>query len=281
MNGSLDDLLNALPDADLLGQWERLSEDLGAKILELQEKKDKFDALIAGIKPLLTKGVPPVKNENHIENDVDPVAQAATASLPPEGRVRKGAWMTAIHQIAKDHPGGISYEAAKALLPTALQEQLSRGNTKAFYGSLRRLERDKELVRFNSHIFTPEGFVEFEKSPNYASLSKKGSPNRGSPIGNAVKEFIAENGPSKALAIKEHLCRTPEFRKPLMRNSSALYNVLKRLVDRGELNHDKERSTYSIVHENEAPNDQVAGASEAGEAPTSPNDAQSTLRLIG
>lgn len=279
MSSHLDDLLAGLPSADDVGKWEELSRRLGQEISDLTERKRRVDQLIEGAKRIFgaeVTALPPVVDQIQEGDETAPPPLRATVQ-----RVVRGTWTTAILQVAQEHPMGVSYDDVRDALPQSLKDQVARGNNKAFYGSMRRLEEDGLVVRFNSHLFTTEGFEAFKKTAAYDSLSRKGSARRGSPISDATKQFLAENGPSKALAIKEHLCKIPEFRGPIKRNSSALYNILKRLVDRDEIIHDKENSLFFLPNENEAPSGYAAGASETGEVAASPIENQPSLRLIG
>ena len=278
MTTPLEQLLASLPTADDVGRWEDLSSQLGVEIAELSEKKRRIDQLIERAKLIFAPHEGPQYTEVATPSAVESVAEPDKKAAD---RMPKGSWMNALHDIARAHPKGIPYDEAKEALPSTLKEQLARGNTKAFYGALRRLERDGYLIRFNSHFFTPEGFEEFRNTPEFESLERKGSAKRGSPISDEIKAYLAQRGPSKALAIKEHLCAIPEFRGPLKRNKSALYNVLKNLVDREELTHDRDNALFSLSNVTEAPNGDAVGASGAGEVGASPTDSQSTLRLIG
>ncbi|HEV7341262.1 MAG TPA: hypothetical protein VGN68_06475 [Sphingopyxis sp.] len=272
----MNDLFAGLPSPEDVGKWERASAELGEKIKELSDRKLRVDELIERAKLIFSPDP---------SRQVETISPSVVDSEPPKSsdgaRMPKGIWMSSILEVARAKPDGLSYEDVRSQLPERLQNQIVRGNNKAFYGSMRRLERDGLVVRYNGHLFTPEGYERFKKSPEHGSLTAQGGAKRGSPIGDAIKAFLEKNGPSKALQIKEHLCLTPEFRSPLLRNSSALYNVLKRLSDRNEIIHDKENALFSVADENEAPNDKVAGASEAGEVGASPNENRSLFRLIG
>ena len=272
MSKTLDDLLAGLPTADDVRRWERASDELGAEIEQLRAKKATVDQLVARAKQIFSG----IGEDTPVVTEPPPIVDKVSSGE----RLPKGIWTGTIYDIIRAHDGGISYEEIKEALPEGLREEIEKGNTKGFYGSLRRLERDKKVVRFNSHAFTPEVFERFKETPGYESLAKKGSAKRGSPMSDEIKNFLASHGASKALAIKEHLCKEPEFRTPLKRNSSALYNVLKRLVDRDELIHDKENSLYSLARENEAPNGIADGASETGEVGASSSDASPLFRVV-
>ena len=95
----------------------------------------------------------------------------------------------------------------------------------------------------------------------------------------ALKAFLAQHPRSFARDIKDHLCEFPEFAKGLKRNSSAIYNVLKKLKDREEIIH-YEDGSYSLVDGNEAPSAKPTGAPEAGEVGASPDDAPPLFRAV-
>ncbi|WP_152485835.1 hypothetical protein [Euryhalocaulis caribicus] len=270
----MDDLVKGLPTSADVRKWEEASARLGSEIDKLSEQKERVDRLIERAKLIFEGEFEPSPASLKEEPETKAVQKT------PSGRMPRGIWTSSLKQIADDHPSGISYERAKELLPESLQEQIAKDNTKAFYGALRRLEQDEHVVRFNSHIFTPEGFEKFKGSSGYKTLAKKGSATRGSPISDALKSYLAEAGPSKALAIKEHLCRDSEFRGPLKRNNSYLHNILRRLVEREEVHHDRENALYSLVEKKEPPRDE-RGGSESGEDKASSKDSRSLFRVVG
>lgn len=103
---------------------------------------------------------------------------------------------------------------------------------------------------------------------------------RHSPTADAIKAYIQENGPAKAAKLRRHLASMPQFADS-MKNHSAIYNVLKRLVEREELFHDEEAATFALFMEKaEAPQDDLNGASEPGEADTSLSDTSSLFRVV-
>lgn len=279
-DGLFDSLFKELPSEADIARWEAEGARMDAAIRELTEKRQRLDHLI-----------------NMARSFIDGASSPAPPFAAPvprrkDGAARKGTWMNTLREIALAHPEGISYADIRSKLPPGLQEAFEKETApKGFYGGLRRLEREEVIVRHNSHVFTPTGFKLYQERLAAGRIKPVSGPNRGSPISDEIKDYIANHGPSKAVAIKGHLCTFDEFKTPLMRNTSAIYNFLKRLVDRGELLHDTDSATYRLPNQQphiiegankiEAPNGNAASAPTAGEVAASPIENRPLLKLIG
>lgn len=259
---SFSDLFK-LPGAEEIQRWEAQYREMGEAIKELQGKRTYLERLIAAARG------------EAIPSDI-PIAGKTKSKL------KAGTWMHAIAEIVLNHPEGISYSDLRAKLPDPFRESVRRNpRIKAFYGALRRLEIDEVIARYRNHAFTPAGFKRYmDKIERGEAEQVKGNDPRHSPMADEVKAFLASHGASKVAAIRDHLCSFSHFRDS-MKNHSAIYNVLRRLVDREELVHDKEAATYSLPGQEKAPDGNPAGALIAGEGATSPTNIQPSLRLIG
>lgn len=261
-----DTLLNhfkSLPTPEDLDAWEEEHARMGVLIKNLTEKREQLGKLI------------------QVGAAIYGGKEVARRANTGRGRSRKGSWLNAIAEIVKANPTGISYDRVREALPEPFASMIVKDpHTKSFYGAMRRLDEEGTVVRYRSHLFTPEGhLIHLERVANGEIPDVEGHDYRGSPMSDALKAFLLEHPRSSAATIKRHLIARPEFLS-LKRNTSAIYNVLKRLKDRDEIAH-HEDGTYSLVSENEAPDGSATGASETGEGATSPIESQPTLRLIG
>lgn len=238
------DLFSSLPTAEDLRRWEAERERMNAAITDLVTKRENLTRMI----DLARSFVEP----NRLKPSASSIAEAAELKRTPSGKVVKGSWMTALANVAKAHPDGISYEEVRLQLPAAFREVLARdSNSKSFYGAMRRLEVDGHIVRHNGHIFTPAGYKKHQRAVDagkIADVTAGGKPV--SAVDPVLFAFLREHGPQRASVIRSHLITHPEF-DALRRNESQLYNVLKRLKDRGEINHDEATGLYSVVGESE------------------------------
>ena len=258
---SFSDLF-ALPGADEIRRWEAEHKRMGDAIKELQAKRLYLERLIAAAKG---------------ESSPAPIG----APKRVDGKLKPGTWMHAVAEVVLLHPEGISYDDLRERMTGELGKMVrDNPSTKGFYGALRRLERDEIIVRHRNHAFTPAGFKRYTDKVERGEVDPvTGNDYRHSPMADAIKAYIREQGPAKAAALRQHLASMPQFRES-MRNHSAIYNVLKRLVEREELFHDEQASTFALMERNEAPPGSTSGASEPGEAATSLSDTSSLFRVV-
>lgn len=267
---TLFDFFKSLPSADDLRRWEEEHARMGNAIKELTAKRDqlaeliKVGALIHGGNEALKRGY---GNGN-------------------TGKIRarhdgRGTWMSAILEIAERNPDGVSYDAVRDQMPEPFASRLAKNpNAKSFYGAMGKLEVAERVMRHKGHLFTPSGFQEHMRKVRAGEIDDvEGHDPRGSPMTDALKAYLAEHPRTTAKAIKSHLCEIPEFAKGLKRNTSSIYNVLKKLRDREEIIHHEDGS-YSLVDEIEAPFGIADGASEEEEAPTSSIETSPLFRVV-
>lgn len=256
--------LFSLPGLEEIKRWEADYRRMGDAIVDLESRRAKLARIIAAAR-----------------GEAEPAARSVP-KRKRDGTYKAGTWIGVLGAVVKENPEGISYDALREKVPGELGEKLRETpSLKAFYTSLRRLERDEVIVRHRGHAFTPAGFKRYlDKVERGETPEIMGAEYGRSPMGDAILDFIRRNGPAKANALRQHLATFEQFREG-MKNHSAIYNVLRRLLDRERLAHDDQASTYYIVDENETPAAEPLGASETGEVTASPIDSQPTLRLIG
>jgi hypothetical protein len=266
MTGPFSHLFGSLPTAADLQRWEEDRERMTATITDLVQQRENLTRMI----DLARSFVEP----NLLRPTAAAKAEAADLKRSRSGRASKGSWTEALLSIAKANPDGISYDDAKIQLPAAFREIISRDpNCKSFYGALRRLDaEDGLIVRHNAHIFTPDGFRRYKKdveSGKRAAVVALASG--GSPAGEEIINFLRAHGPHRAPIIKQHLAQFPDF-EAVQRNSSQIYNILKSLKGKGDILHDEATGLYSVAQANEPPAELPLSGSEAGGAPTPPNE---------
>ena len=235
---------------------------MGEAIKELQEARLKLERLIAAARG---------------EQSPSPIS----APKRVDGKLKPGTWMHAIAEVVQMHPEGISYDDLREKMAGELGETVrANPSAKGFYGGLRRLERDEVIVRHRNHAFTPAGYKRYaDKVERGLRDPVKGHDYRHSPMADEIKAYLAKHGPCKATELRNHLSCLSQF-EGSMKNSSAIYNVLNRLVEREELSHDREASTFALADKNETPPDKPTGASETEEVGASSPDTSPLFRVV-
>jgi hypothetical protein len=157
--------------------------------------------------------------------------------------------------------------------PFASRVARDRSN-KSFYGALAKLETAKKLVRHRGHAFTPEAFAEYERRLDSGDIAPVAGRDRsGSQIDEVIKSFLVGRMPASSKEIRVHLSAFPEFAASIKRNTSAMYNVLRRMKDREEIVHNAEDGTYSLPKKNEALDGFSVRASDGGKVTAFPKKA--------
>jgi hypothetical protein len=252
-------------------RWEEECVRLDAEIAARQARREKFAQMIALAREVAAEAtavyaVAPEAAEN---STADPAAEAPPRLKHGGSRRREDTWKYALEVLVKAHPEGISYDRLKEQVPPKLKEQLKAfPAAKGFHKALRVLHDEKVIVRDKGIAFPKKAYDKYLAQVKAGRAKPIETPKRESPIADAVLEFLRKNGPAKGAAIRAHLVQFPGFGPSVLRNSSALYNVLLRLKERGEIVHDAEAATYSIAQENGAPAE--ASAPDAGRAATLP-----------
>ncbi|MXP14506.1 hypothetical protein GRI44_07055 [Altererythrobacter confluentis] len=262
MSGESFSDLFSLPGADEIRHWEAEHARMGEAIKQLQEKRIYLERLIAAAK-----------------GEASPVALSAPKRA--DGKLKPGTWMHAVAEIVLEHPEGISYDDLRDRMVGELGETVrKKPSQKGFYGALRRLERDEVIVRHRGCAFSPAGFKRYTDKVERGEIDPvKGNDYRHSPMADAIIAYIKKHGPTKAVALREHLSSKSQFADS-MKNGSAIYNILTRLVERDELSHNREASTFGLFDEKEALSAPTDKASGSGEASTSSFDTSPLFRVV-
>ena len=282
MTAPFTDLFNFAPGLAEIRQMEEECAKIDETIADLQARRKRYGQLIELARTLVNEPLAPAPASVPASAEATDKPKAQQRLKRGGSRRREQTWIAAVEVIVKAHPEGITYDRIKELVPDRLKNQLLQfPEAKGFYTALRKLEAQKVVFRYKGTAFTPKGYEAYRKKVAAGLISEIATGRRGSPIEDAVMAFLEKEGPSKAPTIRANLITYEGFGPSVLRNSSAMYNVLKRLVDRGEIEHDIEAAVYRLPNENEAPSGLSAGASETGEVASSPIENQPSLRLIG
>ncbi|HEU0098079.1 MAG TPA: hypothetical protein VFQ67_04815 [Allosphingosinicella sp.] len=259
MSDPFSDLFSALPSMDDVRRWEEECARIDAVMKDMAARRQRFGKMVQLAKELLDPEAQPSTLDEGEE------AEEAERDLPSPKITRnrgKQSWRTAVGVIVRANPEGITYDNIKEQAPPHLKQQLERfPDGKGFYSALRRLEQDGHIVRHNGMAFTKKGYAKY-KAKVEAGEAVVVTPRRASPMAGAIKQYLSEHGPATGAAIQAYLIRFPEFAGPVLKNNSAMYNVLLRLKARNEILHDGEAGTYSLAQDNGAST--KADAPEAG-----------------
>jgi len=109
---------------------------------------------------------------------------------------------------------------------------------KGYYHSIRRLALRGVITKAHDRLFTAAGLSKFSEDVKSGKVSAEflsGGNTRKSPMGDAILRFVGERGEVKASIIIDFLLSDDRFSGPVGRNRSSAYNVLARLLSRGQL----------------------------------------------
>lgn len=128
-----------------------------------------------------------------------------------------------------------SADLRKAVEDSALGSKLAESD-KGFYHALARLSERGTIKRHRGWYFSAKAFHEHEEA------MKAGAPDveevgavKKSPMAEEIASFVSLMGRAKSSEILAHLLSRPEFRETLTANPTGAYNVMSRMVSRGEL----------------------------------------------
>jgi hypothetical protein len=234
----------SIPTAEMIAVWEAECGRIDEEIAVLQGQRDAYRAMIKGAQALFPFthriGRPP----DSVGAGFLPVAQSLGDDAPRRrGRPRKSAvpqtWTAVMEDILK-RLGRSSYDEMRTEIgKTHLAEKLEK-TEKSFYGAIGKLAGSGLLIKHNGWLFSPEAYAQLLKDIEAGTAVDERAHSHNSahqsPFGDAIKEFM-NTKPEGALSsdIISELRKTPEFLDTIEKHKTHAYNVLSRLVDRGEL----------------------------------------------
>lgn len=244
----------AYPSLEDIEGWKRelarISEDIAstklrhaAEIAPLQSLHDAFAAMINSAETLLPYGVVHGSareegDEPELKGKLD-IAPPKRRGRPPRQNAEPKTW-TAVMETILQKAGRISYDGMKTeVAKTPLAKKLAKTD-KSFYGAISKLAENKSLVKHNGWLFSPMAHAKLMEDISAGLAIDEKAPDQNaahqSPFGDAIKTFMADKreGVTSAEIIGE-LRKMPEFSVTIERHKTHAYNVLSRLVDKGEL----------------------------------------------
>jgi hypothetical protein len=253
----------------------RLDTEIAQRESEIAERKTRREALTAKRKMIhellaeLGKVVPESVEYRASQDVAKQVGKVTIVRRPRRGNIDVGGatWLTEIARILADEKDGVTYDDLRAGIDLGPLADRLRQSDKGLYGGVGKLEAKRELFKHNGRLFSPENYNDFMRRLKAGLVEDVQYPSqqaRPSPIGDAILAFINANPAGvESGQIVDELRRNPAFADVVTRNSTAAYNVLKRLLDRSQIR--KEGRLY-LPKENEPP----LGGSETGGAGTPP-----------
>ena len=183
--------------------------------------------------------------------------------------VRRGSWPEELARIFDELKRPLTYERLKEEAEQGHLKYEYAKSDKGFYHAVARLQQRGYLTKYKGWLFRTSDLkahmadVEAGKVADVKDLTMGTA--RPSPMGDAVQELLKAR-PQGALGgeILAYLKADVRFAEALGRNATGSYNVLARLVSRGEIR--KDGKTYFAIKENEPPK---GGSDTEGVAPPS------------
>ena len=242
---------------DEYARAERDLNELDRRRAEIEARREAAKAKLTQIEALLSLlGItaPTVDNEPSSEPPSSPVGEAAEPRPNRRGKGKRVGWADQIVAALKAGPyQSLSYpDLRAAMMEGPLAENLKESE-KGYYNALARLQKGGEIAKEGSRLFTREGLSLYEHARARGEIDESFvSSFRPSPMAESILLFVEEEGPYvTAAAIVAHLKADHRFAGVVGRNQTAAYNVLARLIQRGQLV--KGDGGYSVPEMNEAP----------------------------
>jgi len=245
--------------------WRVEVGKLEAQIGDLRARQERLKAQVAAAEALFAILMPdqPPKRTQGFETALAENAQAqgrlmlalkpadprAFANSPPARRnYGRLTFVEAVEQALKEAAQGrlSTHELREIIEQTELGPKLTESD-KGFYHAISRLAARGELVKHNGWLFVPDRYKSYMSEVELGLRSDEAAPThstRRSPLADAIKRALAEAGEMTSSEVIDYLIAIPEFEESLTQNKTGAYNVLSRLVGRGELV--KDGGTYSL-----------------------------------
>ena len=235
-------MTHALLTLEDVNKWqERLHEIEQEQQLLIRERdhiKKKLDAVqvILGSIPEAVNLLMPRQIELAHSESPNHLQEAATQFEP-----ERDSWPVELLKIFETKAGPLSYEQLKAEVDSGhLKGELSKSE-KGFYHAISRLMKRNQLTKYKGWLIRPEDLATIKSMVEigFRADLPEASTARVSPMGEAIKAFLAGKpqgvGGGEIIA---HLKLDDRFRETLLRNATGGYNVISRLLERGEITKD-------------------------------------------
>lgn len=229
MRCSLAISLEHLLSSRIAAAWKAADAAYEAEIEDRRRRRDSLQKMIEGAEAL---GV--VACEPSAEPIIETMRKVRAARTPATH-----SWTSIIEEIVRRYATGISFDALRMEVKKSPYGSKMEESDKGFYGAIGKLKDAKKLVKYKGYLFTMaqhRQFVADVAAGKIADLVEISSHNQSSPFGDAIMAFMngRPNGATSS-EIASDLKSNPEFLDTMNRNKTHFYNVLSRLVDKGEL----------------------------------------------
>lgn len=249
--------------ADLLKQMERL------EVQEARLKRERLELarrLIAAGQALggADLDAEPTQRAKPKQRAKKRPRQVASIASPRVGGRRPSdeSWTATMLKILERAGSPMTYGELKAeVAKTHLGPKLERTD-KSLYGGVGKLETKKLVVRHNGRIFLPKAYEQFRRDVEAGIVRDKPmeqSPRTTSPVKEALLRLLkARPDGMRPAEIMGALESFPELELSTKNSKTAVYNLIGRLVKRGEIS--KGNGVYWLADKNEAPDAFASGA---------------------
>lgn len=264
---------NVLLTTDDLRRLEDECAQIERDIAALEAKKGVYQQKLAHIKDLLgLLGIDVSSRSAGNAPDVPAPAPSVEPRFPHASHRRRGVklddgtrvtWMGEVARILSEINGPVNYEILRSKIAEGPLSEKLRQTDKGLYGAVMKLQAKGDLIKDAGFLFSPSAYERFKSKVEAGTESVFLPPapvNRKAPLADTVREIIGNHKEGvDGGGIISALMGNPSFADSIKRNRTGAYNVLSRLLSRGEIA--KRGKLYFLV-------------GEAGESPDEPKTGQ-------
>jgi len=248
----------ALLTSDQVAGWQLRIDQIDAQLYALSDERKGLEKKLEALRVILGEDI-----SGRLEEDVD-----AEGDLDTTGATERVTWPDELTRIFN--------ESQRPLTFSDLKDQVARGrladdfqrSDKGFYHAISRLQERGFLRKHRGWLFRVSDFDDHMRKVQVGERDdvEEDAVSRPSQMGDEIVDFLSKRpeGATNAQII-DHLMKDGRFVGTLTKNKSGAYNVIARMMRRGDLL--KEGKKVRIFKENEPPK----GGSETGEVGASPN----------
>lgn len=220
-------------------QWKARIEEIVQETHALKNERDALEKKLAAVE-VIFGSIPKVGAPLSHPLPIAPpdVSARRIQEAPREHEGERDSWPVEILKIFEPKRGPLSYEQLKSEVKAGhLQDEFAKSE-KGYYHGISRLLKRGQLAKHKGWLIRPEDLqaIKSEVLLGLRSEIPEFTATRVSPMAEAIKGFLADNsrgvGGGEVIA---HLKSDDRFRDTLLRNATGGYNVLGRLLDRGEI----------------------------------------------
>lgn len=245
--------------------WRDEVDRIAEQARQLEERRVKLVALIEAASALFNLlDEPVIVDEQGVGGD-QPASGGAQEHVqegasdqeqetdPDLNTGSNGTFVSAVRDAVYTASEGIAvWELKRTIADGPLGARLDKSD-KGFHHAVSRLTGRGIIVRHNSKLFSPDGLRKFlERVAAGLSVdSEAKTPMAYSPMGEAVKKIVSDQPGIAGGELIRKLKQDPEFAAALNPHTTGAYNVIARLVSRGQISkRDREYYPASISETN-------------------------------